>query len=1049
MTQQDRRVVVMVDVTSSDDLRNMQLALPEPAYELLLATAQPDLHQPSAQVDLLIVDRIEQIAAWRDSHPHLPTLGIIDPDDSPTEWLEAGASDVLERPMMPLLVQRRVRHAWIAHLFHNELERTSRREQELAQALQAVAAELNRSLTEADVWQAILRTISQVVPNDGANVIVVRDGEWEFVNYYSAKPSAQESFPVGLRLPIDQLPVAEHILRSRQAVLVRDTRQDTLWQRHTYSSLEWIRAYMGAPIIIHEEVAAIINIDHHRPGAFTESDLQRLMLFAHQAAIALQNARHYEESLAYARVLEDDVQKRTQELEAVNAALRQEIDERQTTEARLRWVLKSARCLLFSAVVAEHGQHSLEWTLEVANELAAQAVLPLKLQPGQRYVDAWRASILEEDWNRYNNIFLAHAGANKHDYSTELRCRDKNGALRHLLVNVQFEHLAVHEDDERIWSMVGVCTDITPLKDAEETLQRAKEQLERNVQERTIELLRTNQALLDEIAERRKAEAAERAQRVIAEALRSSSERLISTLDLDSVLDHLLRTSTTLIEADAANIMLLSDDKQTARIVRHQGYGKDLSQIIYDVTHYADKQAIMRSEVPYLIINVKDYPGWVDPNHLNWVCCELSVPIRIEDDIIGFLILSSRSENAFTHEQADWLQAFANQAGIALRNARYVERIRRHNISLNESVAARTAELDNERAQLRAVLDSIRDGVIYYDSDGEPQYLNQALIQMTGYEEREWLYHHIERDLYTDDVQRANALRQAMQTALSQHGYWEGDVSLRRKDGTTFMAHLTRAEVVSHSRGSLGYVTVVRDISAAKELEEQQSRFITSASHELRTPIANLKTRIYLMRSRPMDKYHQNHLDVIEQVTALMQRLVEDMFDYARFQRGILEIRPEPLNLGEFLLQVAQYHLPEVQFKQIELSVTAPDDPLIVDADPFRLAQVLNNLLANAIQYTNTYGTIRLILERLDDKQGQSQAVVHIQDSGRGIAPEHLPHLFKPFYRASDDTRGAGLGLAIAQDIVKRHGGTIDVQSKVGTGTRFTISLPLHQVEAL
>lgn len=456
----------------------------------------------------------------------------------------------------------------------------------------------------------------------------------------------------------------------------------------------------------------------------------------------------------------------------------------------------------------------------------------------------------------------------------------------------------------------------------------------------------------------------------------------------------------------------------------------------------------MRGEVPYLISNVKSYADWIDPDGLDWVCCELSVPIRIEDDVIGFLILSSRSKDAFTQEQASWLQAFANQAGIALRNARYVERIRRHNITLNESVAARTAELDNERAQLRAVLDSIRDGVIYYDLDGEPQYLNQALIQLTGYEEREWLYHHIERDLYTKDAEHADALRQAMQTALSQHGYWEGDVDLRRKDGTIFTAHLTRAEVVSHSRGSLGYVTIVRDISAAKELQEQQGRFITSASHELRTPIANLKTRIYLMRSRPMDKYHQKHLDVIEQVTVLMQHLVEDMFNYDRFQRGILEIKPETLDLEKFLLQVAEYHLPEVQLKQIELSVTTPDEPLIVEADPFRLAQVLNNLLANALQYTNTYGTIRLILERWDDKKANtSQALIHIHDSGRGIAPEHLPNLFKPFYRASDDTHGAGLGLAIAQDIIMRHGGTISVESKVGVGTRFTISLPLHLTE--
>jgi len=1053
MSPSDQRVVVMVDVTHEDDRHILETSLSEQAYILRFADGTAREWESNAEVDLLITDQAEQVREWSAAFPYLPIIVLVDQNDNEehlTHLLNLGASDILERPIAPPLVQRRVRHVWITHAFYRELEDSSRREQELAIALQAVAAELNRSHSEQDVWTSILRTISQVVPNDEANIVVVREGEWEFVSCYSASPSTPQGFEVGHRLPLDQLPVAQHILETQQAVLVRDTSQNALWQRHLHPRIYWIKAYMGVPIIVQGQVAAILNVDSSRQGAFNDNDYQRLLMFAYQAAIAVQNARHYEESLAYARTLEDSVQRRTQELEAVNAALRQEIDERQMTEARLRWVLKSARCLLFSAIVTEHDQQSLEWTLEVANESAAQAVVPLALRPGQRYVDAWRASILPEDWERHNYIFLTHASYNKHDYSAELRCRDMDGTLRCLLVNVQFEHLAVREEDERIWSMVGVCTDITPLKDAEDTLQRAKESLERSVNERTIELLRANQALLDEIAERRKAEAAERAQRVIAEALRSSSEHLISTLDLDGVLDHLLQTSTMLIEADAANIMLLSDDKQTARVVRHQGYNKDLTKTVHDVTRYEDKRRLMRGEAPYLITDVKAMADWVDPDNLGWVRCELSVPIRIEEEVIGFLILSSASEAAFTQEQASWLQIFANQAGIALRNARYVERIRRHNITLNESVAARTAELDNERAQLRAVLDSIRDGVIYYDLDGEPQYLNQALLQLTGYDEHEWLYHHIERDLCIEDGEHADALRQAMQNALNRHGYWEGDSVLRRKDGTLFTAHLTRAEVVSHSRGSLGYVTVIRDISAAKELEEQQGRFITSASHELRTPIANLKTRLYLMRSRPMDAYHLAHLDVIEQVTVLMQHLVEDMFDYARFQRGILEIRPEPLNLGEFLYQVAEYHLPEVQLKQIELSVTTPDEEaLMIFADPFRLAQVLNNLLANAIQYTNTDGAIRIALEHSDIAQAQGSALIHIYDSGRGIAPEHLPHLFKPFYRASDDTRGAGLGLAIAQDIVLRHGGTISVESQLGVGTHFTISLPLYQTEAL
>jgi PAS domain S-box-containing protein len=419
------------------------------------------------------------------------------------------------------------------------------------------------------------------------------------------------------------------------------------------------------------------------------------------------------------------------------------------------------------------------------------------------------------------------------------------------------------------------------------------------------------------------------------------------------------------------------------------------------------------------------------------------VPIVLENDIIGFLNLDSGTPHTFTQQHSEWLRVFAQQAGTAIRNARMVEEISEYATTLELHVLERTLELENEQAQLDAILNAMRDGVIYQVGGlaNTPRYVNRALTQITGFSQDEWLDGTAQRHINTRIGADMSEIQRRVDKMFAYQHYWEDELELPRKDGTTFDTRLTRTEVLNNDGERLGIVTVLRDISQAKALEEQKARFIASASHELRTPIANMKTRLFLMKRRP--ERFPEHIEVAESVVNLMQQLVEDMFDLARFERGVISLEREDVVLQEIIRQVVSYLEPEAERQQIELRIDTPPHPLHVQADPYRLLQVVINLMKNALNYTPVEGVVNIQLTIEGD-----EALITVMDNGPGIDEKMLSHLFEPFFRLSEDNKGAGLGLSIAQEIVKSHGGSISVESTVGVGSRFTVHLPLHQSQA-
>jgi signal transduction histidine kinase len=246
-------------------------------------------------------------------------------------------------------------------------------------------------------------------------------------------------------------------------------------------------------------------------------------------------------------------------------------------------------------------------------------------------------------------------------------------------------------------------------------------------------------------------------------------------------------------------------------------------------------------------------------------------------------------------------------------------------------------------------------------------------------------------------------------------------------------------------------VLLVQSTRRARRLAQQQMDFVAGVSHELRTPITVIDSAAHNLAKgvtrnpEQMQKYGR----MIQRQTRQLHEMVEQVLEFAGIQSGrnLYELQPVQLNLLlEEFAQANQSWLAERGF-QLQLNL-APDLPL-VQADAAALRRALQNLLNNAQKYSGESRWIGLQAS-LDDSRQPAQVMISVSDRGRGIAAQDLPHIFAPFYRSSEvkaaQIHGNGLGLSLVQNIVRAHRGTIRVESNVGTGSTFTIRLPLAEL---
>ena len=275
---------------------------------------------------------------------------------------------------------------------------------------------------------------------------------------------------------------------------------------------------------------------------------------------------------------------------------------------------------------------------------------------------------------------------------------------------------------------------------------------------------------------------------------------------------------------------------------------------------------------------------------------------------------------------------------------------------------------------------------------------------------------------------------------------------MQRKDGSRFWASGITTALYDPAGELIGYTKVMRDSTARKEAEEglkmadrRKDEFLATLAHELRNPLAPIRNSLQVLRmtSCGTDPTTDRLCEMMDRQVNHMVRLVDDLLEVSRITRGQIELRTEPIELATVVRSAVETSKPLIEAAGHQLAVSLPSQPVVLNADPVRLAQVLANLLNNAAKYTNNGGQIWLTA-----RVEQGQAVISVRDNGIGIPVAMQPLIFEMFAQVDRDAGrsqgGLGIGLTLVRSLIEMHGGTVEVASGgEGSGSEFVVRLPL------
>jgi signal transduction histidine kinase len=220
-------------------------------------------------------------------------------------------------------------------------------------------------------------------------------------------------------------------------------------------------------------------------------------------------------------------------------------------------------------------------------------------------------------------------------------------------------------------------------------------------------------------------------------------------------------------------------------------------------------------------------------------------------------------------------------------------------------------------------------------------------------------------------------------------------------------------------------------------LDRARKQFIASASHELRTPLFSLGGFLELLADEDLDEEtRRQFLDQIRGQVDRMRNLSVELLDLSRLEAGALELRPEPTDVGQLAREVAAEFTPAAVHHRSDVTLDLRPDPIELDCDPERVAQVLRILLDNALRHTPPGTGVRVSAAR-----SNGHVRLEVSDQGLGIKRQNMPHIFEPFFTSNEEAQGAGLGLAIARELAERMHGRLSVRSNPGA-TTFSLVLP-------
>lgn len=486
------------------------------------------------------------------------------------------------------------------------------------------------------------------------------------------------------------------------------------------------------------------------------------------------------------------------------------------------------------------------------------------------------------------------------------------------------------------------------------------------------------------------------------ETLASLGRRVTAMLDVDEVLTSVVDSAVRLTGAEEGSLLLLEEQSGQLHMRASKNFDEEFARTFrLQVQDSLAGQVIATGEP---VVIDESSPQKIKTSYL--VHSLIYVPLSVRGHIIGVLGVDNRKVgHTFRGADLTVLNAMADYAAIAIENARLYNRT------------------EAERRKLETVLTQTQNGVIVVDPENRLLLINEAAQDAFGVNGKSLLGRSVVETI--DDPSLLDLLRSPEAKARREE--------IECSDGRIFSAQRTPIEGV-------GQAIVLNDITHLKELDRIKSEFVTTVSHDLRSPLTAILGYVELIeRAGEVNEQQEDFIRRVEISVQQISDLVTDLLDLGRIESGVDTTR-ESTPISVLARYAVEGLRARAETKEIELELQLPDDLPLVTGDPIRLRQMLGNLLENAIKYTPAGGRVRL-----DADEEGDQVILHVTDTGPGIPPGDQPYLFDKFFRGSNvspDAPGTGLGLSIVKSIVDHHDGRIWVDSKPGEGTRFTVVLP-------
>lgn len=360
--------------------------------------------------------------------------------------------------------------------------------------------------------------------------------------------------------------------------------------------------------------------------------------------------------------------------------------------------------------------------------------------------------------------------------------------------------------------------------------------------------------------------------------------------------------------------------------------------------------------------------------------------------------------------------------------------------TLMQNIEKSQMVISAEKNRLDSILSSIVDGIIAVDLSRNIILVNKAGEYLTGYLENEMKGRPVDQFLKLYNGGEEIFAKNACQPNFNQPATLVGKGNKQTK------VNITSASITEGVQTNLGCILIFHDLSKEEELEQMKLDFVSMASHELKTPLTSITGYLSVFISENVGKIAKEEMELLEKSLVSAKQLysmVTNLLSVNKIERDQLSVAPQSIEYTPILQKSIEDLQNQAKLKNITLTLNLPSGQLPkIMADQIRITEVLNNLVANAINYTNSGGQVAV-----DVTATPTEIKTVVSDNGIGIPKEALSHLFTKFFRVSNSTqqasKGTGLGLYISKSIIEKLNGKIWVESEAGKGSKFIFTLPV------